>query len=145
MILCKVLNLRLLYEPSKLGHIFRKFNFLIIDWFEKDQWLVDECFIDSIFQLVVLKVSKSQKHFLLKLHCPKKGKKYLTKFCPMKLGQNFVKYFVHFLGNGVSRKKCFWDLLTFTDLLFIINIFRNANINFSFIEPVLSVNNKQQG
>ena len=27
----------------------------------------------------------------------------------MKLGQNFVKYFVHFLGNGVSR-----DLLTFS-------------------------------
>ena len=37
-----------------------------------------------------LKVSKSQKHFFLKLHCPKKRTKYLTKFCPMKLGQNFV-------------------------------------------------------
>ena len=31
----------------------------------------------------------------------------------MKQGQNFVKYFVHFLGNGVSRKKM---LLRFTDL-----------------------------
>ena len=31
----------------------------------------------------------------------------------MKLGQNFVKYFVHFLGNGVSRKNAFeiyWPL-----------------------------------
>ena len=33
--------------------------------------------------------------------------KYLTKFWPMKLGQNFVKYFVCFLGNGVSRKNDF--------------------------------------
>ena len=31
----------------------------------------------------------------------------LDKFYPMKLGQNFVKYFVHFLGNGVSRKNAF--------------------------------------
>ena len=34
----------------------------------------------------------------------------------MKLGQNFVKYFVHFLGNGVSRKigaVFSEDLLTF--------------------------------
>ena len=32
---------------------------------------------------------------------------------PMKLEQNFVKYFVHFLGNGVSRKNAFeiyWPL-----------------------------------
>ena len=28
-----------------------------------------------------------------------------------------VKYFVRFLGNGVSRKKFFWDLLTFTWLI----------------------------
>ena len=31
----------------------------------------------------------------------------------MKLGENFVKYFIRFLGNGVLRKKCFWDLQTF--------------------------------
>ena len=30
-----------------------------------------------------------------------------SKVCPMKLGQNFVKYFVHFLGNGLSRKIAF--------------------------------------
>ena len=33
----------------------------------------------------------------------------------MKLGQNFVKYFVRFLGNGVSRKIAFeiyWPLKT---------------------------------
>ena len=28
----------------------------------------------------------------------------ISKVSPMKLGQNFVKYFVRFLGNGVSRK-----------------------------------------
>ena len=38
----------------------------------------------------------------------------LWKIVAMKLGQNFVKYFVHFWGNGVSRKKCFWDFLTFS-------------------------------
>ena len=40
----------------------------------------------------------------------------------MKLGQNFVKYFVRFLGNGVSRKNvCF----LFTDLYYIkIDAFR---------------------
>ena len=52
--------------------------------------------------LLTLKVSKSQKQFFLK-----------TKFCPIKLGQNFVKYFVRFLGNGVSRKivfEIYWPL-----------------------------------
>ena len=33
----------------------------------------------------LLKVSKSQKHFFLKLHCPKN-----TKFCPSFIGQIFV-------------------------------------------------------
>ena len=31
----------------------------------------------------------------------------------MKLGLNFIKSFVRFLSNRVSRKKCFWDLLIF--------------------------------
>ena len=30
-----------------------------------------------------------------------------SKFCPMKLRQNFVKCFVRFLGNGVSRENAF--------------------------------------
>ena len=38
-------------------------------------------------------VRKSQNQFFLKLHCPK--------------GQNFVKYFVRFLANGVSTKNAF--------------------------------------
>ena len=49
-----------------------------------------------------LKVSKSQKQFFLKLHCPKNER-----------NQNFVKYFVRFLVNGVSRKDAFqiyWPL-----------------------------------
>ena len=49
----------------------------------------------------VLKVSKSQKHFFLKLYCPK-AHKILDK-----IGQNFVKYFVCLLGNEVLRKKVF--------------------------------------
>ena len=39
----------------------------------------------------------------------------------MKLGQNFVKYFVRFLGYGVFLKKMFWDLLTFSDIKFCGN------------------------
>ena len=31
---------------------------------------------------MVCLVSKAQKHFFLKLHCPQKWMKYLTKFCP---------------------------------------------------------------
>ena len=61
-----------------------------------------------------LKGSKSQKHFFLKLHhCPQKRTKYLTKFCPSFIEQNFVSFFVCFLGNGVSRKNAFenyWPL-----------------------------------
>ena len=62
---------------------------------------------------LVLCYKHTTKTFFLKLHCPKKRSKYETKLCPMKLGQNFVRYFVRFVGNEVSRKKCFWDLLTF--------------------------------
>jgi hypothetical protein len=56
-----------------------------------------------------LKVSKSEKHFFLKFHCPKMNdiSTYLTKFCPSFIGQNFAKYLVCFLDNGVSRKNAF--------------------------------------
>ena len=64
-----------------------------------------------------IKVSKSQKHFFLKLHCPNFFL-YLTRFCPSFIGQNFVKYFVWCLGNGVSIN-CFWDLLNFNFRLII--------------------------
>ena len=32
----------------------------------------------------------------------------------MKLGQNFVKYFIRFLGLEF-QEECFWDLLTFSE------------------------------
>ena len=61
-----------------------------------------------------LKVSKFQKHFFFKLHCPKieqniKQNSALWSY----LGQNFVKYFIHFLGNRVSKINAFeiyWPL-----------------------------------
>ena len=52
------------------------------------------------------------KEFFLETPLPKKRTKYLTKVCPSFTGQNFVKYFVRFLGNGVKEKM----LLRFTDL-----------------------------
>ena len=75
----------------------------------------------GLFGIVpLLKVSKSQnsKAILLETPLPEKQTKYLTKFCPMKLGQNFVKYFVRFSGNGVSWKM----LLRFTDLYILMLI-----------------------
>ena len=66
-------------------------------------------------QLFELKVSKSKKTFFSKLHRPKTERNIIEnwKFCSMKLGQNFVKYFVRYLGNGVSTKNAFeinWPL-----------------------------------
>ena len=59
------------------------------------------------FHNIYIKVSTYQKHFFLKLHYPKRRTKYYTKLYPIKLGQNFVKNFVRYLGNGVSRKNAF--------------------------------------
>ena len=63
----------------------------------------------------------------------------------MKLGQKFVKYFVRFLGNGVSRKKCFWDLLTFSKCQIAVKMspifvafLENTNFiqaRFNFFDP----------
>ena len=61
-------------------------------------------------------LSKGQwisKAFFLETALPKKRTRYLTKFCPINLGQNFVKYFFCFLSNGVSRKNVliYWPLV----------------------------------
>ena len=40
----------------------------------------------------------------------KKGQNHddvILEWSPSSIGQNFVKYFVRFLGDGVSRKNCF--------------------------------------
>ena len=41
---------------------------------------------------------------------------------PMKLGQNFVKYFVLFFGQWSLKKTCFRDLLTFNLYKFYFDI-----------------------
>ena len=61
---------------------------------------------------MILKVSKSQKQYFLELHCPQKRTKYLTKVYPMKLMQNFIKYFVRLWELEFQEK----ILLRFTDL-----------------------------
>ena len=45
---------------------------------------------------------------------PKKPNKFLTDFCPMKLGQKSVKYLVAFFGRFEDSKNSFWDYLTFS-------------------------------
>ena len=73
------------------------------------------CFPSNSFAKI-FKLKKTQVHIkgqsiskaiFLKTPLPQNKTRYLTKFCLMKLGQNFVKYFVHFLGNWVSRKNAF--------------------------------------
>ena len=72
---------------------------------------------------VLLKVSKSQKQFFLKLHCPQNIQNIWQSSAPAhKITEILVKilsywaraeYFVHFLGNGVSIKNAFeiyWTL-----------------------------------
>ena len=56
--------------------------------------------------MLKLKVSKSQKQFFLKLHSPKKELN-IRQNSALKLRQKFVKYFVRYLGNGISRKNAF--------------------------------------
>ena len=58
-----------------------------------------------------LKFSKSQKQFI-ETPLPKHQTKYLTKFCPMKLGQNLVKYKKKIRAMEFQEKM----LLRFTDL-----------------------------
>ena len=56
-----------------------------------------------------VKVSKSQKYFFLKIHCPKTNN-ILDKILPYEAREEFFLtyiYFVHFLGIGVSRKIAF--------------------------------------
>ena len=65
------------------------------------------CFVTLSAKLIRLKVTKYLKQ--LRLHCPKNEQNIRQ----MKLGLNFVRYFVCFLGNGVSRKNAFeiyWPL-----------------------------------
>ena len=58
-----------------------------------------------LMRLALLKVSKSQKHFFLKLHCPKTNK-ILDKILPWLHRAEFCLLF-RFFGNGVSRKNAF--------------------------------------
>ena len=60
---------------------------------------------------VLQKVSKFKKQFFLILCCPKKKRNIRQNSA---YEQNFVKYFVLYLGNGVSRKNTFeiyWPLV----------------------------------
>jgi hypothetical protein len=63
-------------------------------------------------KILQLKVSKSQKHFFLRLHCPQNERNIKTKFCPMKLRQNFSNISFVFGAMEFQEKM----LLRFTDL-----------------------------
>ena len=78
--------------------------------------------------------------FLLKHHSPKKWTKYLTKLCPMKLVQNFVKYFVSFVGNGVSKKFAFeiYRPLVRNRKIFVLFKFLPASSKFIFLIAFVS-------
>ena len=76
---------------------------------------ISEAILTNHFDNTVpfVKVSKSQIVVFIETPLPpKKRPKYLKEFCPIFIGQNFVKYIVHFLGIEVKKKM----LLRFTDL-----------------------------
>ena len=63
-----------------------------------------------------LKVSKFQKQFFLKLHCPK-NERNIDKILPYEARAEFCQIFRSFFGQWIFKKKCFWDLLTFTHII----------------------------
>ena len=58
-------------------------------------------------------VTKSQKQFFLKLHCQKTNE-ILDKILPYEARAQFCQIFRSFFGQWSFKKKCFWDLLTFS-------------------------------
>ena len=80
------------------------------------------CLIQDYYYPMFLKVSKSQKHFFLKLHCPKKRPKFLTDFCPsFQNGSNQNKINTHYtyiLIRGIAHLhiNCI-----FSDLLLLLH------------------------
>ena len=63
-----------------------------------------------------VKVSKSKKYFFLKLHCPKTNN-ILDKILPYEAREESFSYtyvLCSFFGQWSFKKKCFWDLLTFS-------------------------------
>ena len=93
----------------------------------KECYLLSRCLLESQNLLREIKVSKSQKHFFLKLHCPKNERNIWQNYALHSfIGQNFVWYFIRFLGNGVSRNIAFeiyWPL---------VNIFFSFSVSVSF-------------
>ena len=90
-----------LVSENQLQHFFKKTIFCI----NKTTFGIKNCqknqVVLLIFQLLYSQIrpfptsqlqdiSKSHKHFFLKLHCPKNEQNTKTKFRPIKLGQNFV-------------------------------------------------------
>ena len=61
---------------------------------------------------LMVKVSKSQKQFFLKLQFPKMNG-ILVKILPYEARTEFCQIFCLFFGQWSLKKKCFWHLLTF--------------------------------
>ena len=82
---------------------------------------------------LVLKVSKSQKQFFLKLHCLRN--KMLDNILPYEAGAEIIQIFRSFFGQWSFKKKCFWDLLTLMVKSIKSQSFKiilNKHLNFNF-------------
>ena len=62
---------------------------------------------------LVVKVSKSQKHFFLKLHTPK-NERNIRQILPYEARAEFCLIFCSCFGQWTFKKNCFRDLLTFS-------------------------------
>ena len=94
-------------------------------WHSYYPFVLEFNFSHSNFRCTILKVSKSQNQCFLQLHCPKNQRSFT--------GQNFVKNFVHFLGNGVSRKNAFeiyWPLQILHGLTFSHSLVKTRQKKF---------------
>ena len=79
-------------------------KYIYVSLFTRNHLLLEKILAKVWAKEVRLKVNKSRKHFFLKLYCLQNERN---------IWQN-VSCSDLFLGNGFSKKKNFWDLLTFT-------------------------------
>ena len=76
---------------------------------------------------ICLKVSKSQKHFFLKLHSPiNEGN--IKQSLPYEARAEFCLVFCSFFGQWRLKKNCFWDLLTFIRM-FLFTIYCKKHLH----------------
>ena len=109
-------------EPKNIGHIFsltkyfKTQNLSIFIGFKFNSKTANKLSEFLYYLTPSVKVGKSKKYFFLKLHCPKTNN-ILDKILPYEAREESFSYtyvLCSFFGQWSFKKKCFWDLLTFS-------------------------------